>query len=80
MEPRAERSLRVVAIPPLEGPHEDVLGRLLDVTLVVEQSCQHDGDAPLVAAHELAERLEVTCLCALDELDVAGFHRAIVGG
>ena len=39
-----------------------------------------EGDAPLVAAHELAVCLDVTCLCALDEFDVAGFHRAIVGG
>ncbi len=60
--------------------HENVLRRLLDVARVVEQPCQHEGDAPLVAAHELAVCLDVAGLRALDELDVAGFHRTIVGG
>ena len=76
---RYERRVAAETVEVTPGLHEDVLRRLLDVTLVVEQPCQHEGDATLVATHELAVRLDVAGLCALDELGVVRLHCAIVG-
>ena len=59
--------------------HEDVLRCLLDVAPVVEQPRQHDGDATLVAPHELAEGFDVTGPRGLDELGVGDVHGSILG-
>ena len=76
VQPGEDGRVAAEAVEVAPGLDEAVLGRLLDVAVVVEQPHEHAAHAPLVAVHDLGEGIDVTGARLREEhLVVGNGHR-----
>ena len=76
VEPREGRGLAAEAVEMAPGLHERVLGGLLDVARIVEETSEDRTEAPLAHSNELAEGLEVAFLRSGEQRPFRIVHRA----